>query len=364
MPLSTALRARIDLAQLAKPLWARAGRHLHHARFLLRAAMERHGIVLMYHRIAEPGADPWDLAVSPANFAAHLEVLQRYGRCVSLADFAGRIDAPDRPKRMIAVTFDDGNRDNLTAGVPALAARDVPATIFVVSGTVGAGRDFWWDALARVFLTLPELPAELSLEAAGTVHSWQLGTAASCAPAELRALAGWSLLRDGVSHPRQTILLGVWEVLNALPMADAERLCEIVTSWAGADRSGPATDHTLSAAELAQFHAGGLVEIGGHTVSHLPLDTVDPDTAAREIGQCRADLGDMVGHEIRSFSYPFGRYGAATPALVRAAGFDRACTSSWSPAFCDTDRFRIPRIGVTNMDGDHFAGFLHRIAGR
>ncbi|MGL4542654.1 MAG: polysaccharide deacetylase family protein, partial [Polymorphobacter sp.] len=192
----------------------------------------------------------------------------------------------------------------------------------------------------------------------------QLGAAAHCSPAALGALAHWSQLHDAVSHPRQTVFLGVWAVLNALPMAQAERLCEAVTAWAGADRAGPASDHTLSAAELAQLDRGGLVEIGGHTVSHVPLDTADAATAAREIGQCRARLSDIVGRQIESFSYPFGRFGATTPALVRQAGFSRACTSTWQVAFPEVDPFQIPRVTIPDMDGDRFAAFLHKITGR
>ncbi len=353
-----------DIAALTKPFRVRTGRYARNAGFRLRAAVQRHGLVLMYHRVAEPGADPWDLAVSPAHFAEHLDVMRRHGRCVSLGEFAAHIDARDRPRRMIAVTFDDGYRDNLVAGEPALAAHDVPATIFVVSGSVGAGRDFWWDALARVFLNATQLPDQLALDVDGVRHDWQLGAAASCTSAELRSLARWSQLRDGVSHPRQQIFLAVWGVLNALPMAAAERLCEAVMAWAGADRAGPISEHTLTADELARLDAGGLVEIGGHTVHHLPLDTCDVATATREIGQCRAQLGDIIGRDVRSFSYPFGRFNPATPALVRAAGFEHACTSNWQVAFPEVDPFLIPRITVTDMDGDRFAAFLQKITGQ
>lgn len=357
-------RPMADAFSRTKPQRVRAGRSLRNACFRLRAAVQRHGLVLMYHRIAEPGSDPWDLAVSPENFSQHLDVMKRHGHCVSLGDFVERIDAPDRPKRMMAVTFDDGYRDNLTAGMPALAAQDVPATIFVVSGSVGAGRDFWWDALARVFLTMPVLPTELHLDVAGTGHHWQLGGAATCSPIEQRDLARWSMLGDGARHPRHTIFLAVWRVLNAVPPAQAESLCEAVMAWAGADRCGPASEHILNADELARMSADGLVEIGGHTVTHLPLDIADAQTAEREIRQCRMQLGDIVGRDIQSFSYPFGRIGSATPALVRQAGFTRACTSTWSVAFPELDPFLIPRITVTNMNGDRFAAFLRKITGR
>ncbi|HPU16045.1 MAG TPA: polysaccharide deacetylase family protein, partial [Polymorphobacter sp.] len=171
-------------------------------------------------------------------------------------------------------------------------------------------------------------------------------------------------LRDGVNHPRQRIFLGVWQVLNALPMAAAERLCDVVMAWAGVDRAGPVSEHTLTAAELVQIDTGGLVEIGGHTVSHLPLDAVDSVTAAREISLCRTQLGAIVGHEIESFSYPFGRIGSTTPALVEAAGFSRACTSRWQVAFPEMDRYLMPRITITDMDGDRFGALLRKVAGQ
>ncbi len=349
--------------QWLQPLATRAGRGARAIGFRARAAVQRHGIALIYHRIAEPGSDPWDLAVSPANFNAHLEVARRHGHCVPFGELADRLEARDGPRRMIAFTFDDGYRDNLVSGAKALEAHDVPATVFVVSGMVGAGQDFWWDALARVFLEMPRLPETLEIVAGGKHHVWQLGPAAECSPAELQALAGWSMLRDGPGHARQTVFLEVWGVLIELPLAAAEDGCEQVMAWAGADRAGPTSDHVMSAEEVAKLASGGLVEIGGHTRTHLPLNTADPQTALKEIAGCRADLAEMTGREILSFAYPFGRFSAETAALVREAGFTRACNSNWRLAFPDMDRFHIPRITVPNLDGDQFAAFLRRISG-
>jgi peptidoglycan/xylan/chitin deacetylase (PgdA/CDA1 family) len=346
-----------------KPLATRTGRRVRGLGFRLRAAAQRHGIALIYHRIAEPGSDPWDLAVSPANFDAHLEVARRHGRCVQLGQFAEQVAARSGPRRTIAFTFDDGYRDNFLVGARALAAHDVPATMFVVSGAVGAGRDFWWDALARVFLTMPHLPETLAMEAAGRQHVWHLGPAADCTAAEMRTLAGWRMERDGARHLRQTLFLSVWRVLIDLPTAAAEACCEQVMAWAGADRSGPVSDHVMSAAEIAALASGGLIEIGGHTKTHLALDTADRATAVHEIAGCRADLAAITGREIASFAYPFGRFTAETARLVREAGFTSACNSNRQLGFPDMDRFHIPRITVPNLDGDQFADLLHRISG-
>ncbi len=359
MPIASSARSSESL----KPLATRVGRRLRGIGFRLRASVQRHGIALTYHRIAEPSADPWDLAVSPANFDAHLEVARRHGRCVSLGAFANAMDAPDGPRRLIAFTFDDGYRDNFVTAAPALEKHDVPATMFIVSGAVGMARNYWWDALARVFLTMPHLPETLNLKVCGTQHHWTLGPAADCTADELRALASWSMLRDGASHVRQHVFLGVWGVLIALPMEAAEVGCEQVMAWAGADRSGSPSDHVMSAGDVAALASGGLVEIGGHTRTHLALDTADRATALDEIAGCRAELSAITAQDIQTFAYPFGRFSTDTAALVREAGFRSACNSNWRVAFPDMDSFHIPRISVPNLDGDQFAALLRSISG-
>lgn len=348
----------------ANELGVRVGRAARGIALRTRASVQRHGLVLMYHRVAEPTSDPWDMAVSPTHFAEHLDVIRRYGDCLRLGAFADQMGSPDRPRRMIAITFDDGYRDNVLNAAPLLEARDMPATVFVVSRTVGAGRDFWWDALARVFLTMPELPAELRLEAAGERHVWQLGEAVTCSADGIAALRRWSAANDGVWHPRQTLFLAVWKILNGCRLEEAEALCEEVVAWAGTDRAGPPTDHSMTAEEVSRLASGGLIEIGGHTVNHFPLDLADPIQAAAEIGGCRTALREMAGRDIESFSYPFGRFSKKTPEIVQLAGFKRACNSRRSFAFPETDRFKIPRIIVRDMDGDGFSSFMQELAGK
>ena len=56
------------------------------------------------------------------------------------------------PPKAVALTFDDGYVDNLTAGKPRLAAADVPATVFLATGYLNCGEPFWWDELAQLIL--------------------------------------------------------------------------------------------------------------------------------------------------------------------------------------------------------------------
>src|SRR6185436_14245369 len=85
---------------------------------------------------------------------------------VSLASLFGAADAKrkrfprltlrrERPRAVI--TFDDGYRGALTAGLQELTARRLPATFFIAPGILG-DRTMWWDAFANV--TSGELDSE------------------------------------------------------------------------------------------------------------------------------------------------------------------------------------------------------------
>src|SRR4051794_20071252 len=123
-------------------LRARAGRWL----------LERRGAIaiLLYHRVTALDSDPQQLAVTPEHFDEHLRVLREICTPVELADVPRMLRARRLPKRPVAVTFDDGYRDNLHEAKPLLERHGVPATVFVASGYVGSGREFWWDELERL----------------------------------------------------------------------------------------------------------------------------------------------------------------------------------------------------------------------
>jgi O-antigen biosynthesis protein len=112
------------------------------------------GVILGYHRVARDPADPHDLAVSPEAFREQLAVIRGRFRPVTLPEILTRSTAappstagsrsPGSRLRPLAVTFDDGYADVLHEALPLLERFRVPATVFVVSGSVGR-RSFPWD---------------------------------------------------------------------------------------------------------------------------------------------------------------------------------------------------------------------------
>ena len=135
-------------------------------------------LVLMYHRIASHGLDPWGLCVSYQNFAQQLPVIRRFGTPISLLDFVDAFQSGSLPERSIILTFDDGYLDNLTHALPLLNQHRIPATIFVSTGYSNRPA-FWWDQLETALLRPNRLPDSLSLQFKEGLRHWHLGKAAT-----------------------------------------------------------------------------------------------------------------------------------------------------------------------------------------
>jgi peptidoglycan/xylan/chitin deacetylase (PgdA/CDA1 family)/glycosyltransferase involved in cell wall biosynthesis len=97
--------------------------------------------LLGYHRVTE--ADDV-LAISPDQFRRQLETVLERGLKPIRLDRALELLQEPISERYVSVTFDDGYRDNLENALPILEDLGVPATVFIVSGTVDGRSGFHW----------------------------------------------------------------------------------------------------------------------------------------------------------------------------------------------------------------------------
>ncbi len=109
--------------------------------------------ILLYHRIGGGSSSEVDLPVD--TFRAQLDHLRAHHRVVDLATAVDLLAAgSDTPaaaestvaESTVAITFDDGTADFCDHAVPALAAADLPATLFVATAFVDGGEPFPWGA--------------------------------------------------------------------------------------------------------------------------------------------------------------------------------------------------------------------------
>lgn len=82
----------------------------------------------------------------------------------------------------------------------------------------------------------------------------------------------------------------------------------------------------MTADEVLALRAEG-VEIGSHSVSHVPLTRLGTEEARREIVGSRAALEKLLGERIGTFSFPYGAFDARLVELCREAGYTRVFTT-------------------------------------
>src|SRR5882724_5359518 len=89
--------------------------------------------VLVYHTISAPPEPlPGDIDISREKFVRQLLWLSRWRRVARLDETLSGASS-----RLVAITFDDGFRDNLTVALPLLEKLGLPMTLFVAAGFVG-----------------------------------------------------------------------------------------------------------------------------------------------------------------------------------------------------------------------------------
>ena len=306
----------------------------------LRSRFAPSGLILGYHRVADPGASAYDLGVRPANFAQHLDVIQRYCTALSLNEFVDRLYAGQLPRRSVTLTFDDGYADFLSEAQPRLEHSAIPATVFVVSGALGQA--FWWDALADVVLHAQPQARELCLRVGAEKMVWILSD-------EAAGLAG--------SKQRKRLVSDIHRRL--LSVASEERLCLLaqVKEWAGGWSTAPASGRSMTADEIRSLN-GSLVQVGAHSVSHPLLAELSLAAQQSEIQGGKQALEVLLGRPVTSFSYPNGSVSAATRSQVQAAGYQQACGSQSDVARRASHRYELPRMWAPDSDGDAFARWL------
>lgn len=97
--------------------------------------------VLLYHSVGEKiPSEPYDLSVEPQQFRDQMQWLRQGSRCeiVSLEDGIRRLHEGSTIP-FVAVTFDDGYRDNLSVAAPILNAFQIPFTVFVTAAFLERG---------------------------------------------------------------------------------------------------------------------------------------------------------------------------------------------------------------------------------
>lgn len=307
-------------------------------------------VILMYHRVAIVPDDPWGLAVDPKRFEEQIAYVKQHRTPMSMDQLVERLRSKALPADAVAITFDDGYRDNLINAKPVLARHGVPATLFLATGFVDQDAPFWWDELATMILASRQAVHDQQV-CAGEAVTFDWGEA------ERSDIAGGWRASDEPRTARQNAYLAIWRKLKRATAEDRE-----VAMNALRHRLGTAHDalgRPMSSDEIRALLSDGLVELGAHTVTHPALTFLSRSESCREIEDSGQQCRELAIKCVNGFAYPYGDMSLEVRSEVARLGFSWACSTEG--AFVDgkqPDIYTLPRIAVPNAPIGTLVGLM------
>ena len=102
-------------------------------------------VVVAFHRVRDGAPVSDGLTTSVTMFERYCRFFRRHFRVVALRELIVRMETGRHLRRTLAITFDDGYRDNYECAAPVLERLGLPATFFVVTDWMGSSVVPWWD---------------------------------------------------------------------------------------------------------------------------------------------------------------------------------------------------------------------------
>ncbi len=289
-------------------------------------------LTLYYHRINDLEHDYNLLCVSPAKFRQQVMYLKRKYQIVRFEEDWNMLDSD-----AVAITFDDGYLDNLEYMLPVLEELEVPATIFVSTGTINQDRELWWDELERLLLIGDDVPISFHLEDDEFECQWNTST--------------WEY--------RKNCYNGLHYLMkNYITPSRREKWFMQLWNWRRLDKSCRKENLTVSTRDIKKLLESKVISIGAHTVSHPSLANLDRGMQEYEIKSSIDKLSEIVGRKITLFSYPFGGLGVdfndETIEICCQCGILKAASTENALWNLETNPYKIPRKVVRNWNLDEF----------
>lgn len=298
-----------------------------------RARLSDAGVVLMLHRVladSSTAAKPHRaaLCVGQKQFEQLLRWLRRHFDCVPLQQLL-ELPGGDRPR--VALTFDDGWRDNADIAYPLLERYEVPASIFLSTDFIGSHQGFWWESIGETL--------------------WQPGQGAALQPLlaqlqELQLTPPPSLLQPGTSDARSRALASYLQRLKGLAPETLQTLADSCP-----DTGAP---QSLDWAQVKRLERSGLVRFGPHGASHGILTRLDTAALRADLLRSHATLREHCQAPLAVYCYPNGDHSPEVRAAVAELGYRYALGTR--PGLIEAEgnpALALPRIDVSHASAAH-----------
>lgn len=288
--------------------------------------MNNRALVLYYHRVEDLKDDINLLCVTPTIFEQQMRYLKYQYNILRFEE-----DWSNSDRDSIVITFDDGYLDNLQNALPILEELEIPATIFVSTGTLADGGELWWDELENIMLSDYDCPKSIRIQDERYDCKWNTDTY------ELRKNCYRAI------H---------FLMKNCIDVRTRNNWMQQLREQNGVGKQPRKTHKTLDMESCIQLSNSKYITIGAHTVSHPSLARLDVAEQKKEVLDSKSELENILDKNIDIFSYPFGKenidFDEYTIQICKSAGIRKAASTVPGVWKKGCDEYAIPRNIVRN----------------
>jgi peptidoglycan/xylan/chitin deacetylase (PgdA/CDA1 family) len=290
--------------------------------FLARLIPANAVAVLMYHGVCDDAAIPPEINfhLPWRIFERQMRALKRRYRVVPLVEVVKRLEQGEPLDKAVAITFDDGYRNNATQAAPILSQLRLPYTVFLSTKYVSTSE---WLPLNRIY------------------WAWSGGKINS---EEMKELRKQIRTRPAADVP---------EILKGLPPSDAADSTAAQESFA-----------MLNWTEVTEM-ARACAHFGSHTHSHCNMAVEPKESQEEELKISHRLIERNLPGQPDLFAYPYGKAAQMSDtarASIVANGYKAAISAEYGVVTSHSDRYALPRLGYDESIWNFTGEILYQFA--
>ena len=298
------------------------------------------GAILVYHRVVKDEELEEDLelglTVSCSSFEKHIKEIKSKYKICSMDEFVKNLKKKTN-EFMVAITFDDGYKDNLYQALPILTKHEVPASIYVTTRFLEEEVDIWWYELGEVIQNRKEINFEYQGKK-------------------------FNLLLDN----KKRKFLAYQNLMKLFKSLKIDAQSELIEKITNTKKRKNYSDICLNSEEILMLEKNPLITISSHGHNHQNLKILNDEEVKYEITKSLEVLENLINRKVKHFAYPFGGKDQVSTReynLIKDMNFDSGVIGSVYP-IRDRNFFSLPRIYVGKNTCEktlinHLSGFYN-----
>jgi peptidoglycan/xylan/chitin deacetylase (PgdA/CDA1 family) len=256
-----------------------------------------------------------------SDFKKQMTFLANYFRVMTLDELVKKAKNRNSVSSCVAITFDDGYKDNYEIAFPILKRYSLPATIFLSTGYIGNQRIPWFLKVRYIFMK--SVITEVSFFPIWNDLRIPIKTVEQKYNASSQAI---NSLKFRSHKERNDLIDGLCFKLGVTEFEDLKGL---MLDWN----------------QIQKMDENGIT-FGAHTVNHPVLSHLPIDLAEYEIRKSKETIEKKLDKPVSTFAYPFGKksdYDQRIFPLLKKMAFSCALTTEKYPNRPSVNLFELNR---------------------